>query len=95
MDHRLALVLCIVCGTFGGAILLAFMAAFSQFSILGRSIQIAREREKDFLWWYFFSGFVAAWQIWKETKGFRWLLPVGAISCFLSYAIYHVYLARV
>jgi hypothetical protein len=94
MDHRLALALCIVCGTFGGAIVFAFLAAFSQVSILGRSIEIARQRSKGFGWWYFISGFVAAWQIWKETKGFRWLIPIGGIFCLLSYVIYHVYLTQ-
>jgi cytochrome c-type biogenesis protein CcmE len=94
MDHRLPLILCIVLGTFGGAVLLAFMALFSNISVFGRSIEIARQQKKGFVWWYFFGGLLADWQLWKETKGFRWLFVVGALSLLGCYLIYHFYLAQ-
>jgi hypothetical protein len=95
MNHHLALVLCIVFGTFGGAILFSFATLFSNISVLGRSIDIARQRKKGFIWWSALGGLFADWQIWKETKGFRWLFVVGTLSCITSYVIYRVYLAGV
>jgi hypothetical protein len=95
MDHRLALALCIMCGVFGGVMLFAFCMAFSQLNVLCRSIQIARERKKSFVWWTFLGGLFADWEIWREIKGIRWLLPVGVILCVLSYAIHRAYLAQV
>jgi hypothetical protein len=94
MSHQVALVLCIALGTFGGAILLAFATLFSNISVLGRSIEIARQQKKGFVWWYFLGGLVADWQLWKETKGFRWLFVVGALSLLGCYLIYHYYLAQ-
>jgi hypothetical protein len=91
--HDLAFAACMICAVFGGGILLAFAMAFSQLNVLGRSIQIAKERKKGFVWWYAASGLVADWQIWRETKGVRWLLPLGAMFCLAAYLIHRVYLA--
>jgi cytochrome c-type biogenesis protein CcmE len=94
MSHQLALILCLVLGTFGGAVSLAFMALFSQISVFGRSIEIARQQKKGFGWWYFLGGLLADLQLWKETKGFRWLFVVGAFSLLGCWLIYHFYLAQ-
>ena len=75
--------------------LLAFRAAFSQLNIFARSIEVARQRKKGFVWRYLLGDFAAGWQIWKEIKGIRWLPLVGAALCFTSYVVYRVYLAKV
>jgi hypothetical protein len=94
MSHQVALIICLVLGTFGGAIALALVALFSNISVLGRSIDIARQQKKGPVWWYFFGGFAADRQLWKETKGFRWLFFVGALSLLGCYFVYHFYLAQ-
>lgn len=94
MNHDLALALCVMCGVFGGVMLLAFLSAFSSLNVFARSIEITKQRKKGFLWWYFLSGLFADWQIWKETKGIRWLIALGLILCLISFGIYHLYLAH-
>jgi hypothetical protein len=94
MSHQVALILCLVLGTFGGAISVAFAALFSNISVFGRSIEIARQQKKGFVWWYFLGGLFADWQLWKETKGFRWLFVVGGLSLLGCYLIYRFYLAQ-
>jgi len=74
--------------------LLAFGAAFSNLNVLARSIDLARRRKKGFVWWYFIGGFAADAQIWRETKGIRWLVILGTALCFVSYIIYRVYVAK-
>jgi hypothetical protein len=69
------LALGIECGVFGGVMLFAFCMAFSQLNVLGRSIQISRERKKSFLWWTFLGGLFADWQIWGRRKGFAGFCP--------------------
>jgi hypothetical protein len=95
MNHQLAKVLCIAFGTLGGAVLLAFFMLFSNINVFGRSIEIARQRKKGFIWWYFLGGLFANWQLWKETRGLRWLFVVGVLSCLASYIVYRVYVAQV
>jgi hypothetical protein len=95
MDQRLATALCVGCGFFGGAMLFAFAMAFSNLNIAARAAQITKERKKGFLWWFFLSGLFADWHIWKETKGIRWLVPVGIALCAISYFIHRFCLAGV
>jgi hypothetical protein len=51
-----------------------------------------KKRDKDTPLWVAASGFLADWQIWRETKGIRWLVPVGALFCLAAYIIHRVYL---
>ena len=74
MDHALAFAACLVLALFGISMLVAFGAAFSHLNVLARSIELARQRKKRFVWWYVVGGFAADAQIWRETKGIRWLV---------------------
>jgi hypothetical protein len=90
--HPVASVWCVVLAFSGGAMLFAFFVAFSQLNILARSVTTTRKRQKGLLWWYLLSDWYALWEIWQETKGMRWLLPLGLMLSGTAYVIYRVYL---
>ena len=87
----------VFCELLSVSLLFAFVMQWNQYSMLEKKWSGLKEewtkgtRLRTLLRWYFFGDVLAAKRIWGESKGIRFILPLGlgfgAISWFLYLAL--------
>ena len=100
-EHPLAAIFCILCGVFGGIFLFAFLFAFDPTIVIAReidetdSVQKPRRLIDLILSASNVIGGRVSWseyrKVWDETKGDRFLVPLGIALCMVSYFLHRIY----
>jgi hypothetical protein len=73
----------VLCVLMSISLLFAFVMQWNQYSMLEKQWSGLKEewkkgtRLRTLLRWYFFGDFIAAGRIWKESRGIRFVLPLG------------------
>ena len=84
---------------FGIAFLAAFFLQWNRASIEIRCAEKLADEWKKYprhialLRWWFITPWIVAVEVWDETKGCRFLVPLGAALCGIAYVVYRMYLA--
>ena len=83
-EHPIASIVCIMSGVFGAIFIVALLAPFDAKNITARQMDEKPSEEKSNLQEYK--------SVWNETKGVRFLFPLGLALCLLSYIVHRVWL---
>ena len=91
-------------GVFGGAMLVAFFFQFDSTVMMGEKIDEAREGRKSQRWFEALLSMTGRFspglglgdykKVWEGTKGIRFLVPLGAALCAISYFTYRIWLKK-
>lgn len=93
-----AQIVVVMSALFGVAFLAAFFLQWNQVSIEIRSAEKLAKESKEkpkglaLLRWCFINPWIVAKEIWDETKGSRFLVPLGTLLCGIAYFTYRTYL---
>jgi hypothetical protein len=101
--HPIAGIICVMAGVFGGIFLFAFAMAFDPTVVVARDADAAAPKEKGrkmldlvFTVTNGLGGRASLSEyrrVWVETKGTRFLVPLGLALCGLSFILYREFLA--
>ena len=84
-EHPIAAVACIMSGVFGAIFLLSFVVPFDYNDILLRVAEKNKLQQKT-SWSEEYKA------VWAETRGMRFLVPLGVVLCLVSLTTYLVWL---
>lgn len=93
--NEISTIVSIFSGVLGGVMIIAFLWQFERGQI---ALRIAEKEKRDpslktrYIYSTFILPFLERKEIWKESKGMRFLLPVGAVRCGISYLTYSIYI---
>jgi hypothetical protein len=94
-EHPVLAAAFVLCCLLSGACIFAFVMQWNSGEILIRNTErFMRERERfgsvvAALRWYFVGDWISAAEIWKETRGIRFVLLIGLAMGGLAAAIYY------
>jgi len=80
--------------TLGASLLIAFFMQWHPWVLAERSYQnFKRERKEkgsilSGLKWAFLGDFIEGWKVWKESRGNRFVLPLGIAFSLLAWLLY-------
>jgi hypothetical protein len=86
----------VLCSLMAVALLFAFVMQWNQYSMIekqwtGLKVEWKKgARLKTLLRWYFLGDFIAAKRIWGESKGIRFVLPLGFTFGIVAWLLYLV-----
>jgi hypothetical protein len=103
-EHPVPWIVCIMCGVFGATFLVAFLAQFDSTVISAGKIDDAPPQEKTKRWLDTLLSMSGRYvppltardygNVWRGTKGQRFLVPLGLGLCAISWLVHHYWIAR-
>lgn len=84
----------VLCALLAISLLFAFFGQWNQLSMDEKQYEGVKEewkkgtRLKTLLRWYFLGDFIAAKRIWTESRGIRFILPLGLFFGVLAWLLY-------
>lgn len=84
----------LLCALLSGCLVAAFLMQWNQYSMVEEQWRGLKNEWKKgtrlqaALRWCFLGSFVAAYRIWKETKGIRFILPLGIMLGAIAWLLY-------
>jgi hypothetical protein len=101
-EHPVALIVSIMSGVFGGVFLIAFILPFDDKVMASRRADEAPPEKKVKSWIDLILSSTGRYQagssaseyksVWQETKGMRFLVPLGLALCFISWLVHRIWL---
>ena len=100
-EHPLGAIFCIMSGVFGGIFLFAFIMAFDPSVVIAREVdETGNPQKRGRILDLILSasnvvGGRVSWseyrKVWADTKGIRFLVPLGIALCLISFVLHRIY----